>query len=100
MQRPDARRRQSLKRGGDPRRVPMDDVVPIFEERSADLVALDEALVRLSERNDRRARVVELRFFGGLTVEETADFLETSIATVKRDWHVARLWLLTEMGLE
>ena len=95
-----ARRRQSLKRGGEHKRVPMDDVVPIFEERSANLLALDEALLRLAERDNRRARVVELRFFGGLTIEETADLMETSTATVQRDWQMARLWLFNELGLE
>jgi len=64
---------------------------------NADLVALDEALASLSQLDARQSRVVELRFFGGLTVEETAEVLKVSAATVRRDWSVARAWLRREM---
>jgi RNA polymerase sigma-70 factor, ECF subfamily len=66
--------------------------------RSDELLALDEALDRLGEANPRWARVVECRFFGGMSVEETAEALETSPATVKRDWTMARAWLNRELG--
>ncbi len=94
-----ARRRQSLKRGGNYQRVPLDQIVVLFEGQGEDLVALDEALVRLGEHHQRRARVVELRFFGGMTIAETADALEVSPVTVERDWQMARLWLLDALGL-
>jgi RNA polymerase sigma factor (TIGR02999 family) len=92
-----ARRRRSQKRGGEGQRLPLDNVLPVYEER-ADLVALDEALNRLSVVDERRAQVVELRFFGGLTIEETAQTLKSSTATVQRNWQMARLWLLNELG--
>ncbi len=79
--------------------MPLDQIVLHFEGRGEDLVALDEALVRLGECHERRARVVELRFFGGLTIVETAEALKTSTATVERNWQMARLWLLDELGL-
>jgi RNA polymerase sigma-70 factor (ECF subfamily) len=66
--------------------------------RSEELLALDEALTRLAAVNDRYARVIECRFFGGMSVEETAAAMETSPATVKRDWTVARAWLNRELG--
>ena len=68
------------------------------EERSEELIALDEALTRLQELDPRQSQVVELRFFGGLTVEETAEVLGISPKTVKRDWAVARAWLHGEMS--
>ncbi len=93
-----ARRKQCEKRGGGHRRVPLDEARSAHNEREMDLVILDDALKRLAESNGRRARVVELRFFGGLTVEETANVLDSSTATVQRDWRLARLWLLNDMG--
>ncbi len=94
-----ARRKQSEKRGGDRARVPLDDVLEIYEERAPDLVALDAALEDLAEVDVRRARIVELRFFGGLTIEEAATVVKSSTATVQRDWRLARLWLLNELSL-
>lgn len=94
-----ARRKQCVKRGGDYRRVSLDSSVAARKEKDIDLVVLDEALKRLAERDERRARVVELRFFGGLTVDETADVLSRSAATVRRDWRLARLWLLNDLSL-
>jgi RNA polymerase sigma factor (TIGR02999 family) len=79
------------------RRVPVEEPLLLTEEQSDELLALDEALERLAEFDARQSRVVELRFFGGLTVEETAEALGTSPKTVKRDWSVARAWLHREV---
>jgi len=95
-----ARQRKRLKRGGDLQKLPLDEAVAIFEERATDLVALDEALARLAETDQRLARVVELRFFGGLTVAEAAEALEISDRSVESDWSMAKLWLLRELSRE
>ncbi len=92
-----ARRRGAAKRGGGRRRVALDDDVAITTDRSLDLVALDEALTRLGALDERRAHVVELRFFGGFTTEQAADFLDVSRDTVVDDWTVARAWLRAEV---
>ena len=92
-----ARARASLKRGGDRARVDLDErlvVEPAGDER---LAALDDALRRLEELDERKGRVVELRYFGNLSIEEIAEALEVSPATVKRDWQVARTWLYHEI---
>ncbi|HUP64885.1 MAG TPA: sigma-70 family RNA polymerase sigma factor [Thermoanaerobaculia bacterium] len=89
-----ARRRGYQKRGGDAVRVSLDDDAHAVPERSIDLVALDEAISRLADHAPRKARVVELRFFGGLANEEVAAVLGVSVDTVKREWRTARLWLL------
>src|SRR5262245_29869225 len=88
-----ARTRGRLKRGGDRERTPLDGVVGVLEERAEDLVALDEALGRLAAIDPQKARVVELRFFAGLTSQQTADLLSVSLRTVERDWTMARAWL-------
>lgn len=93
-----AKRRRTDKRGGHLRRVPLDEDLdgarPLLSDRSiADLVALDRALDRLEALSERQARVVECRFFAGMGVPETAEALGVSVATVKRDWSVARAWL-------
>lgn len=90
--------RQAQKRGGGVTAEPLDDAVAMAMTRSDDLLALDEALVRLSLMSPRQGRVVECRFFGGMSVEETAEALDTSPATVKRDWTIARAWLNRELG--
>jgi RNA polymerase sigma factor (TIGR02999 family) len=90
--------RRTARRGGDRLRIGLDAAVDLFEERCRDLVALDEALTRLGEEHPRAARVVELRFFGGLTMEETAAALEASVRTVERDWTMARCWLRGEVA--
>lgn len=99
-----ARRRQRQKRGGDRVAVPLDQAMLVSAERSQELLALDEALERLRESDTRLADVVDCRFFGGLTVQETAEALDVSPATVKRAWVVARTWLYRELrrddGLE
>ena len=88
-----ARNRKTGKRAGGAIRVELDETVAISEERDIDLVLLDQALTDLSRLDPRHARIVELRFFGGLNVEETAAVLGISRATVKRDWSMARAWL-------
>jgi RNA polymerase sigma factor (TIGR02999 family) len=92
-----ARRHQRLKRGGGLRAVPVDEAALVSRERGAELLALDEALDRLAGQDAQLARIVECRFFGGLTVEETAAALSISPATVKRGWSAARLLLYREL---
>jgi RNA polymerase sigma factor (TIGR02999 family) len=92
-----ARTRRREKRGGDAVAVTLDDALGLSAERADDLVALDDALTRLETISERQARVVEYRCFAGLSVEETATVLQTSPATVKRDWAFARAWLNREL---
>jgi RNA polymerase sigma factor (TIGR02999 family) len=92
-----ARRSGASKRGGELRRVPLDEAEIAVTDRADTLLALDEALTRLSLLNDRLGRVVECRFFGGLTEEETAEVLGITERTVRRDWTKARLWLYAEI---
>jgi RNA polymerase sigma factor (TIGR02999 family) len=94
-----ARQRHRQKRGGDAVRVPIDDV-DMPQEQTADLVALNDALSTLATFDPRMGQVVELRFFGGLTVQETADVLKVSPETVMRDWKTAKVWLLRELSRE
>ncbi len=89
-----ARSRLAAKRGGDAVRRHLDESLISFEDRSTDVLALDEALLRLAQLDTQQARIVELRFFGGLTVEETAQVLCTSPSSVERGWRIARAWLL------
>jgi RNA polymerase sigma factor (TIGR02999 family) len=93
-----ARDRHADKRGGHALRVSLDDAISFFEERDVNLVALDDALNGLAELDPQQSRIVELRFFGGLTIEEIAGQLNISPATVKRDWSTAKLWLLREIS--
>lgn len=93
-----ARQRQNLKRGGGAQQVSLDEALVIAPERGADLIALDDALHRLAALNARQAQVVELRYFGGLTEEETAEALKVSLRTVQREWNLARLWLYRELN--
>jgi len=88
-----ARARGAQKRGGAPERLTLDDAMLVDEGRSIDLIALDDALTELATFDAAQARIVELRYFGGLTVEETADAVGVSPATVKREWAMARAWL-------
>jgi RNA polymerase sigma factor (TIGR02999 family) len=92
-----ARSRGYQKRGGDVTRVTLTEAVAVTPPLSVDLIALDRALERLSAVDDRKARVIELRFFGGLTVEQAAEALGVSTDTIKRDWRLAKLWLLREL---
>jgi RNA polymerase sigma-70 factor, ECF subfamily len=93
-----ARARGNQRRGGDVVKVALDDALVVGTARRDDLVALDEALERLGAVYPRQAQVVELRYFGGLTLEETAAALDISTDTVKRDWRFAKLWLLRELS--
>ncbi|HEX8475378.1 MAG TPA: sigma-70 family RNA polymerase sigma factor [Pyrinomonadaceae bacterium] len=93
-----ARDRHRLKRGGGAVQVSLSEVAAISPEKSDELIALDEALTRLSATDERKGRVVELRYFGGLSVEETAHVLNLSPITVIRDWNMARAWLAREIG--
>ena len=88
-----ARERQSLKRGGGALRVTLDEAAWVTETRSAELLALDEALESLAAQDPRKNQIVELRYFGGLTVAETAEFLKLSPRTVEREWTMAKAWL-------
>jgi RNA polymerase sigma factor (TIGR02999 family) len=91
-----ARRRKRAKHGHGLLRVPLDEEIPLPED-DVDLVALDAALDRLEAIDPRQSRVVELRYFAGLTIEETASVMECSPMTVKREWRTARLWLFGEL---
>ena len=93
-----ARSQKSLKRGGASRRVAIEEIQLAGESTDLNLVALDDALRLLSEMDERKGKVVELRFFGGLTVAETAEVLGVSADTVMRDWRLAKVWLRREMG--
>jgi RNA polymerase sigma factor (TIGR02999 family) len=93
-----ARRAGREKRGGDVCILPLDEALAIPARKSAELVALDEALDRLAIKDPRKARVVELRYFGGLSVEETAEVLQVHPNTVVRDWTLVRAWLRRELG--
>jgi RNA polymerase sigma factor (TIGR02999 family) len=95
-----ARNRHRQKRGGDAIRVTLDDALGMAEEKQADLVALNDALTALASFDARMSQMVELRFFGGLSVQETADVLKVSPETVMRDWKTARVWLLRELSRE
>lgn len=95
-----ARSRHRQKRGGDAIRVTLDDAVGMADEKQADLVALNDALTALASFDARMSQMVELRFFGGLSVQETADVLKVSPETVMRDWKTAKVWLLRELSEE
>jgi RNA polymerase sigma-70 factor (ECF subfamily) len=93
-----ARARQNLKRGGGAGRVTLDDALVVTPESGTDLLALDEALGRLAALNQRQARVVELRYFGGLSEKEVAQVLGVAPRTVRNDWSLARAWLYKELS--
>jgi RNA polymerase sigma factor (TIGR02999 family) len=93
-----ARSRRAAKRGGSAIRLPLEEAIVILPGQDLDFVALDEALNRLAEIDPQQGQVVELRFFSGLTVDETAKVLDVSERTVKRDWNVAKAWLRRELS--
>ena len=95
-----AEKRRAAKRGGGQERTALDDVVVVFERQVEDLLALNEALEELARRDDRKSRVVELRFFSGLTLEEVAQVLGVTRRTVDRDWRYARAWIRERMDRE
>ena len=92
-----ARERQLVKHGGGAQRLSLDDVALVAPDRSAELLALDDALDRLANFDQQKSRIVELRYFGGLTVEEVAEVLGIASITVKREWARAKLWLYKEL---
>jgi RNA polymerase sigma factor (TIGR02999 family) len=92
-----ARARHALKRGGEFVRLSLDAELILSREHHGDLVALDAALERLASLDARKAQIVEMRFFGGLTVEESAEALSISEVTVRRDWQFAKIWLMREL---
>ena len=93
-----ARTRQYAKRGGGAAKVSLDEALVVTSDPRPDLVALDDALQALAAVDSRKSQVVEMRFFGGLSVEETAEALGVSPQTVMRDWRLAKVWLLRELG--
>lgn len=93
-----ARSRDYAKRGGGIHKISIDEAVVIPSERRTDLMALDDALNVLAQLDERQSRVVELRFFGGLSLEEIAEVLQVSVGTVRRDWSLARAWLHRELS--
>ena len=94
------RQRGYQKRGGNAQRVELEEAMIVSNERAAELVELDEALNRLSELDERKSRVVELKYFGGLTNEEMAEVLKVTTKTIIRDWQFARSWLLRELSTQ
>ena len=94
-----ARARASAKRGGPAKKVSLDDAINFFEQKELDLIELDCALGKLELIDPQQGRIVELRFFGGLTIEETAEVLDVSPATVKREWSMAKAWLHRELSV-
>ena len=88
-----AREHHALKRGGGALKVTLDEAALVTETRSEELLALDEALERLAAQDPRKSQIVELRYFGGLTAEETAEFLKLSLRMVEREWTMAKAWL-------
>jgi RNA polymerase sigma factor (TIGR02999 family) len=93
-----ARGANAAKRGGAARKLSLDENLGVFESRDLDLVALDDAMVALARFDPQQSRVIELRFFAGLTIEETAETLGVSPTTVKRDWITAKAWLFNELN--
>jgi RNA polymerase sigma factor (TIGR02999 family) len=95
-----ARNRRYLKRGGSAGRISFDEAIVVSSERRADVIALDEALDKLTAIDPRKGKVVELRFFGGLSVLETAEALQISSVTVMREWSMAKAWLYNSLSNE
>jgi RNA polymerase sigma-70 factor (ECF subfamily) len=93
-----ARRRRYAKHGGEVRQIPIEDAAEMSMQRASELIALEEALNELAKLDQRKSRVVELRYFGGLSLEETAAVLEISLMTVRRDWRAAKAWLYRRMN--
>jgi len=93
-----ARASQAAKRGGEKKSISLDQVIVIADDRMAQIVALDDALTDLAKLSKRQSDVVELRYFGGLSVEETAEILKISPETVMRDWRAAKAWLYRELS--
>jgi RNA polymerase sigma-70 factor (ECF subfamily) len=94
----DLARSHNIKRGAGVQHLSLDDVAVVSGDRTRDLVALDDAMNALSRLDPRKVQIIEMRFFGGLSVEETAAVLKVSPATVRRDWNIAKFWLYRELG--
>jgi len=94
----DHARSHNVKRGGGVQHVALDDVAVVSSDRTGDLAALDDAMNALARLDPRKMQIIEMRFFGGLSVEETAEVLKVSPATVRRDWSIAKFWLYRELG--
>lgn len=92
-----ARAKRSAKRGGDVQKLQLDEAAMITEERASELIALDQALITLETHDRQQSQIVELRYFGGLSVEETASVLEISAADVQREWTLAKAWLYRQL---
>ena len=93
----DHARRHNVKRGVGVQHVDLDEAAVVARDKTADLVALDDAMNALARLDMRKVRIIEMRFFGGLSAEETAEVLDVSPATVRRDWSIAKLWLYREL---
>lgn len=93
-----ARGHVRAKRGGGAEQISLNEALVVSEDRITDLLILDEVLTRLAEFDQRKSRIAELRFFAGLTVEETAEVLSVSVETINRDWRLAKAWLHRELG--
>ncbi len=92
-----AEARKAAKRGGDAERLPLDDSLSLSRENDVDILALNDALNRLADFDEQKSKVVELRFFGGLKMDEVAEFIGKSTATTEREWSLARAWLYREL---
>jgi len=93
-----AREQKAAKRGGGAIKVSLSEAVKVTTRRNPDLVALDDALTELERLDQRQARIVELRFFGGLSLEEAAEVIRVSVSTVRRDWRIAQAWLQQQLS--
>ena len=93
-----SRRRAYAKRGGELQKIELDDIAVAADSKASDVLALDDALKKLAALDEGQSRIVDLRFFGGLTIEETAEALGVSHATVEREWSLARAWLRRELN--
>ena len=94
----DHARSHNVKRGAGVQHIALDDIAVVSGDRTGDLVALDDAMNELARIDPRKVQIIEMRFFGGLSVEETAEVLKVSPATVRRDWSIAKFWLYRELG--
>lgn len=92
-----ARQHRSEKRGGELQKIALDDVITFADEQEIDLLALDEALAQLESFDERQCRIVEMRFFGGLTIEETAEVMKLSPSTIKNEWLLTKTWLYSKL---
>ena len=94
-----ARKHTANKRGGDAEKLPLEEeILIVSHDRSAELVALDDALENLAKLDEQKARIVELRYFGGLSIEETAEVMGVSVPTINRQWRMAKAWLYSEVA--